>query len=106
MRDIPGFVDTRHQLLQLKPAARGHWLGFAIAHHLSGNHALAVKILDSYHDTQDSDPAENEQYEQSELLMYKAMVLREGGHQLKALELLQSQKVALLLKRQSSTCHV
>lgn len=93
MRDIPGFVDTRQQLLQLKPNAKGHWLGFAVAHHLNGNHALAVQILESYQDTQDSDTAENEQYELSELLMYKAMVLREGGHQLKALELLQSQKV-------------
>lgn len=92
MRDIPGFVDTRQQLLQLKPNTKAHWLGFAIAHHLNGNHALAVQILESFQDSQE-DTADNEQYELSEMLMYKAMVLREGGNQLKALELLQSQKV-------------
>ena len=92
MRDIPGFVDTRQQLLQLKPNTNAQWLGFAIAHHLNGNHALAVQILDSFQDTQE-DTADNEQYELSEMLMYQAMVLREGGKQLKALELLQSQKV-------------
>lgn len=95
IRDIPGFVETRQQLLQLRSSVKPHWVGFAIAHHLNGNHALAVQILDSFQDTQDAPDKndQNEQYELSEVLMYKAMVLREGGNQLKALELLQSQKV-------------
>lgn len=92
MRDIPGFVDTRQQLLQLKSNVKGHWLGFAIAHHLNGNHALAVQILDSFEETQEEVP-DNEQYEQSEMVMYKAMILKEGGQLEQALDLLQSNKV-------------
>ncbi len=92
MRDIPGFVDTRQQLLQLKSNVKGHWLGFAIAHHLNGNHALAVQILDSFQDTQEEVP-DNEQYEQSEMVMYKAMILQEGGELEQALDLLQLNKV-------------
>ncbi len=92
MRDIPGYVDTRQQLLQLKSNVKGHWLGFAIAHHLNGNHALAVQILDSFEETQEEVP-DNEQYEQSEMVMYKAMILKEGGQLEQALDLLQSNKV-------------
>lgn len=36
MRDLTGFVETRHTLLQQKPAARGNWISFAVAHHLNG----------------------------------------------------------------------
>ena len=94
MRDIPGYVDTRQQLLQLKSNVKGHWLGFAIAHHLNGNHALAVQILEAFEQTQEGVP-DNEQYEQSEMVMYKAMILREGGELEQALELLQTHKVSL-----------
>lgn len=94
MRDIPGYVDTRQQLLQLKSNQKGHWLGFAIAHHLNGNHALAVQILEAFEQTQEGVP-DNEQYEQSEMVMYKAMILSEGGEPEQALELLQCHKVSL-----------
>ena len=94
MRDIPGFVETRHQLLQLKSNAKGNWIGFAVAHHLNGNHALAVQILDSFQNTQGENP-EGEDYELSEMVMYKAMILREGGNPEQALELLQSHEVWL-----------
>lgn len=96
MRDIPGYVETRQQLLQLKSNAKGHWLGFAIAHHLNGNHALAVQILEAFEQTQEGVP-DNEQYEQSEMVMYKAMILREGGELEHALDLLQTHKVIVLL---------
>lgn len=94
MRDIPGYVDTRQQLLQLKSNVKGHWLGFAIAHHLNGNHALAVQILEAFEQTQEGVP-DSEQYEQSEMVMYKAMILREGGGLEEALDLLQANKVSL-----------
>lgn len=94
MRDIPGYVETRQQLLQLKSNAKGHWLGFAVAHHLNGNHALAVQILEAFEQTQEGVP-DNEQYEQSEMVMYKAMILREGGDLEQALDLLQTHKVTV-----------
>lgn len=35
MRDLAGFVETRQQLLTLKPNHRMNWIGFAVAHHLN-----------------------------------------------------------------------
>jgi hypothetical protein len=51
MRDIPGFVETRHKLLAQKPSARANWIAFAVGHHLDGNHDLAVQILGAYEST-------------------------------------------------------
>lgn len=52
MRDIGGFVDTRHKLLGLKPGNRGNWVAFAVGHHLDGNHELAAQIISAYEQTQ------------------------------------------------------
>ena len=52
MRDIPGFIDTRAQLLHLKPASRPNWITFAIAHHLNQNYELAVQALAAFEGTQ------------------------------------------------------
>jgi peptide alpha-N-acetyltransferase len=35
MRDLAGFVETRRQLLTLKPSHRNNWIGFAVAHHMN-----------------------------------------------------------------------
>lgn len=84
MRDMPGFIETRQTLLQLKAANRNNWISFAIAHHLNGDHDLAVQILDGFASTQE-EVARGEEYEHSELLLYKAQVLEEGGQPDKAL---------------------
>jgi hypothetical protein len=39
MRDLSGFVETRQQLLSLKPNHRMNWIGFAVAHHLNSKYA-------------------------------------------------------------------
>jgi hypothetical protein len=44
LRDLPGFVEARHQLLLLRPQARANWINFAVAHHLNGNHELAAQV--------------------------------------------------------------
>jgi hypothetical protein len=51
MRDIPGFVETRHKLLAQKPANRANWIAFAVGHHLDGNNDLAAQILTAYEST-------------------------------------------------------
>lgn len=38
MRDLTGFVETRQQLLTLKPNHRMNWIGFAVAHHLNSKY--------------------------------------------------------------------
>jgi len=51
MRDIPGFVETRYRLLQLRPNNRNNWVTFSVAHHLDGNHDMAVQIISGFEST-------------------------------------------------------
>jgi hypothetical protein len=51
MRDVPGFVDTRYRLLQLRSNNRNNWVSFAVAHHLDGNYDMAVNIIRAYEST-------------------------------------------------------
>lgn len=92
MRDVAGFVDTRHTLLQLKPANRAHWIAFAIAHHLGKNFEVAVQVLDAYAATIDSVSGE-EAYGNSEMLLYKGIILEEAGLYQQALEHLAKSEV-------------
>eukprot|EP00742_Colponemidia_sp_Colp-10_P007680 GILJ01008278.1.p1 GENE.GILJ01008278.1~~GILJ01008278.1.p1 ORF type:complete len:869 (-),score=166.02 GILJ01008278.1:155-2761(-) len=76
MRDLEGYKETTRQLLTLKPTNKNFWLGLVIAHHLMGLCAQATKILSSYESTQEQIGSP---YEQSELVLYKAMLLEESG---------------------------
>ncbi|XP_022745272.1 N-terminal acetyltransferase A complex auxiliary subunit NAA15-like isoform X2 [Durio zibethinus] len=71
MRDLTGFVDTRQQLLHLKPNHCMNWIGFAVAHHLNSNGAKAVEILEAFEGTLEDDyPPDNERCEHGEMLLY------------------------------------
>ncbi|KAH9714680.1 N-terminal acetyltransferase A complex auxiliary subunit NAA15 [Citrus sinensis] len=72
MRDLTGFVETRQQLLTLKPNHRMNWIGFAVSHHLNSNGSKAVEILEAYEGTLEDDyPPDNERCEHGEMLLYK-----------------------------------
>ncbi|XP_028239120.1 N-terminal acetyltransferase A complex auxiliary subunit NAA15-like isoform X1 [Glycine soja] len=87
MRDLSGFVETRQQLLTLKPNHRMNWIGFSVAHHLNSNSFKAVEILEAYEGTLDEDhPPENERCEHGEMLLYKISLLEECGFLERALE--------------------
>lgn len=45
MRDLAGFVETRQQLLTLKPNHRMNWIGFAVAHHLNSKYVMILEIF-------------------------------------------------------------
>lgn len=112
MRDLTGFVETRQQLLTLKPNHRMNWIGFAVAHHLNSNASKAIDILEAYEGTLEDDyPPDNERIEHSEMLLYKISILEECGYFQKAIEELnkkeqkivdklsyKEQEVALLVK--------
>jgi len=76
MRDLPGFLETRQRLLELKSSNRQHWVAFSLAHHLNGNYEVAASVLDTYQTILEGEDIE---YERSELLLYKVMILEEGG---------------------------
>lgn len=54
----------------------------------------SLQVLDSYESTLD-EQLTGDPYEHSELLLYKAQVMDEGGKQEEALKLLDSSKVCL-----------
>ncbi|KAI3455389.1 hypothetical protein Pfo_012052 [Paulownia fortunei] len=87
MRDLEGFVETRQQLLTLKPNHRMNWIGFAVAQHLNFNGSKAVDILEAYEGTLEDDyPPDNERCEHGEMLLYKISLLEECGLVERALE--------------------
>uniref|UniRef100_A0A7S0PZY0 Uncharacterized protein n=1 Tax=Coccolithus braarudii TaxID=221442 RepID=A0A7S0PZY0_9EUKA len=85
MRDLPGFLETRQKLLTIKPTNRMHWFTFAISQHLLKRYTQAVGVVDAYEKTLEGAEPENE-YEHSEMLLYKNMLLEEGGLLHKALD--------------------
>ncbi|KAK1576952.1 hypothetical protein Q3G72_017810 [Acer saccharum] len=87
MRDLSGFVETRQQLLTLKPNHRMNWIGFAVAHHLNSNGSKAVEILEAYEGTLEDDyPPDNERCEHGEMLLYKISLLEECDFLERAIE--------------------
>lgn len=85
MRDLEGYRETRYQLLQLRPAQRASWIGYAIAYHLLEDYEMAAKIIEEFRKTQQTSP-DKVDYEYSELLLYQNQVLREAGLYKEALD--------------------
>lgn len=44
MRDLSGNLESRLQLLNVKPNTRANWTSLAVAHHLCGNLDTAVQV--------------------------------------------------------------
>ncbi|KAF4090563.1 hypothetical protein AMELA_G00054440 [Ameiurus melas] len=86
MRDLEGYRETRYQLLQLRPAQRASWIGYAIAYHLLEDYEMAAKIIEEFRKTQQQTSPDKVDYEYSELLLYQNQVLREAGLLKEALE--------------------
>ncbi|GMN37279.1 hypothetical protein TIFTF001_006685 [Ficus carica] len=99
MRDLTGFVETRQQLLSLKPNHRMNWIGFAVAHHLNSNAIKAVEILEAYEGTLEDDfPPDNERCEHGEMLLYKMSLLEESGSLERALDELHKKELKIVDK--------
>ncbi|KAL2539245.1 tetratricopeptide repeat (TPR)-containing protein [Abeliophyllum distichum] len=99
MRDLAGFVETRQQLLTLKPNHRMNWIGFAVSHHLNSNGAKAIDILEAYEGTLEDDyPPFNERCEHGEMLLYKIALLEECGFLERALEELHKKESKIIDK--------
>jgi len=83
MRDLEGFQKTRHKLLQLKPNQKMNWMAYAVSNQLAGCNPIAVTVIDAYSKTTDSRTAD---YEESELMLYRNLLLSEDGKLEEALE--------------------
>ncbi|WJX48860.1 N-alpha-acetyltransferase 16, NatA auxiliary subunit [Trifolium repens] len=99
MRDLSGFVETRQQLLTLKPNHRMNWIGFSVSHHLNSNPSKAVEILEAYEGTLENDhPPDNERCEHGEMILYKISLLEECGFLDRALEELRQKETKIVDK--------
>ncbi|KAF9139205.1 N-alpha-acetyltransferase 16, NatA auxiliary subunit [Mortierella sp. GBA39] len=78
MRNLEGYVDTRHILLELRPQNRQYWVAVAIGYQLLGKPELGVKVLATYEETLKDLPSTPD-YEHSELLLYHNTLLEEAG---------------------------
>ena len=49
---VVSLQETRYQLLQLRPAQRASWIGYAVAYHLLEDFEMAAKIVEEFRKTQ------------------------------------------------------
>lgn len=49
---VASLQETRYQLLQLRPAQRASWIGYAVAYHLLEDFEMAAKIVEEFRKTQ------------------------------------------------------
>lgn len=78
MRDLPGFVVTRHNILNLKSNGKINWLAFALAKHLTGDLRGAISVIDIYLGTLGDGTLElSRGFEASELALYRNRLLSE-----------------------------
>ena len=78
MRDLPGFVITRHNILNLKSNGKINWLAFALAKHLTGDLRGAISVIDIYLETLPEGCSEKSRgFEASELALYRNRILAE-----------------------------
>lgn len=78
MRDLHGFMVTRHTLLTLKSNGKPNWLAFALARQLTGDLRGAVSVIDIYLGTlTEGSPELDRGFESSELALYRNSLLAE-----------------------------
>lgn len=72
MRDIPGFVNSRRRILELRPTIRASWVAFAVANFANHDFELAHEVTVKYFETRNDLP---EAYEESEFLLFQVSCL-------------------------------
>lgn len=85
MRDYQGYIVSRRAMLQSRSGVRSSWTALAVAHHLNGELAEAERVMTAYEETLKNPPSKTD-FENSESVMYKNMLIYEQGHIEKALE--------------------
>ncbi|KAH6586115.1 hypothetical protein BASA50_009605 [Batrachochytrium salamandrivorans] len=101
MRNYESFNETRHQILNLRPSQRANWITLAVSYHLLKNYEMAEKIMSSYEESMNEEnvgPLAD--FENSEMMLYKNMIIEESGDYTRALEHLDSIRGKVLQVRE------
>jgi len=86
LRDLEGYRDTRQTLVRLKPKQKNNWIAYAIAAHLVRDYSGSQAALDL------EEKPEQVEYEYSEILLYRNMIIEESGQFQDALKHLDESK--------------
>ena len=95
IRELADFVESRRQLLTMRPNTRVNWMAFCVGHFYKGDHDAALKVMDEYESSRanaaglEGDDPKTAKFEQSEMHMFRAMILEEAGRREEALEVLE-----------------
>ena len=79
LRDTHGFLETRRKILTLKSTNKMHWIAYAVANHLDGKGAEAIRVIDAFAETLGDGQVPERSYEDSELALYRNLLLEEAG---------------------------
>lgn len=90
LRDYPGYVETRRQVLFAKINMPQNWILFAMANYLNKNYAKALDVLSSLEKTLREQQMNLKPYEMSELISFTVRVHEESGNAKAALQTLQN----------------
>lgn len=93
VRDLSGFLETRRNLLSKDGGIRGNWYSFAFAEHMNNNGKKAIEVLDGYNQAKkEANGGKDEKpvysYEESEILLYKSLIMEENNDTINAITLL------------------
>lgn len=98
LRHYEAYVDARLSILRIGPRLRRNWIGLAVSQHLAKQYLEADRTLTSYEQMLREVP--EREFDQSEVLLYHAMILEEGGLYERCLEFL-SEHNAEIVDRQT-----
>jgi N-alpha-acetyltransferase 15/16, NatA auxiliary subunit len=92
LRLYESLVETRLNILRIRPNVRQNWVALAGAYHLNGNLEEAKKTLENYEEILKEVP--NYDVELSEVLLYHIRILEELGEYAPALSKLDTEAKA------------
>ncbi|KAJ3174921.1 hypothetical protein HDU87_006587 [Geranomyces variabilis] len=85
MRNFEGYNETRLTLLNLRPGVKMYWVGLAVSYHMLQKYDIALNVLSAFEESLKEEGEVVADYERSEMLMYKNLLIEESGDFQKAL---------------------
>ncbi|KAI8854203.1 n-alpha-acetyltransferase 15, NatA auxiliary subunit-like protein [Chytridium lagenaria] len=90
LRNYDGFVEANLGLIKLRPNLKSFWLSVAVAFYLTKSYQFALETLKHYHDSFQTIVEPNSAYENSEVYLFKNLILEEMGSLKEAMDHLNS----------------
>lgn len=81
MRDIAGFIASRHSILRGRANLRISWIAYAAGNYLGEQYGVAFEVIQRYQENQlsNSSTEKGEKYEEGELILFQNLCLEKQG---------------------------